>query len=441
MNTEIKKHIYSYILKHKKDSDKIYDPNFHKDWQSRVFFDDNDEILRWAILKIEFNNGRVVYNYTDEEGIICFPTTKNHTWKVVKKNVRISDKELSILKHINKIKEEEAEIYDPFVHKDWTYKEKNIDGKSYADCIFRYEFSDGKLVYAFSDAKSIVPSPNLKFSSLTSIRITEFYDEKKDDNTLNILAGVFIFPIILIGIFLVGRSNENSAESINRRAYNEYIKYNNLLEKKIDSVRKKNLFIYVYTNDFDSLSASISPNLSIYENSTPSNFMSYAKKQDIADKYKDFIENEETKGYDVWLKTKEENFNIINMVSAEDKYKVAQSYYYTTKEKEQVTKLRNKDKRLNSIIERRHIDSIQKASSVLSEKELLNSEFENPLKAILTPRINLKNKTHKFYFTVFSENATKKEVEYNVPFFEKMFLKSEKCSNCSIRKIRINTQN
>lgn len=442
MNTDIEKYIYSYILKYKKDSDKIYDPNFHKDWQSRVFFGNNDEILRWAILKIEFHDGRVVYNYTDEEGVVCFPITKNHTWKIVKKNPKISEKELSILKHIEIIKEKDAEIYDPFIHKNWKYEKKNITGETYKNYIFKYQFNDDKIIYAYSDANGMGPTP-IKEGAITSIKITKYIEDEGEDNSLSILAGILFFFIIIVGIFLISLStkNNNSIESISKKAYNEYVKYNNILVNKLDSVKQANPFFYVYTNDFDTLTAVIQPNLKTYENPYSSSLPSYVNNQELADQYKSFLKDEKAKGYNVWLKTKEEIFNILNITTGDNKYKVAQSYYYTKKEKEQVTKLRNKDKRLNSIIKRRHVDSIQKESSVLSEKELLSSEFEHPLKALFAPRINLKNKTHKFYFTIFSKNATKKEIKEKLLLFEKMFLDGEKCSDCLIREIKINTQN
>ncbi|WP_159263611.1 hypothetical protein [Tenacibaculum maritimum] len=163
-----------------------------------------------------------------------------------------------------------------------------------------------------------------------------------------------------------------------------------------------------------------------------------------ADDLKWFIDNEDTKGYDIWLNTNRVEIVIgrLNKNKGTD-LNVSMTYFYSKKTKEHLkkqAKKRNK-RRLLNYTRRENLDSIQTARVIVPTKieEKPKNNLGNMLmrfdEKIIQSAIKQKNPTQKIYLSFYSKNATKEELESKIEEFEKLFYDGKKSKDYKIRKV------
>ncbi len=326
--------------------------------------------------------------------------------------------------------------------------------------VFRVTLADEQVIYNFSDENGevMLPEEGSNYFDIEVIYIdgdpefkTFFKDEEESDKKSGFswstfliyfigyggLALALLFRIFGDDIISYYRAKNDPLRKSIERTNKDYVTYNNLIVEKVDSVRKENPFLYVYTNDKEPLSFKIRPNVDLYENPYKDKMPYFMSLQDKALAFKSFIQNEKEKGYDIWLKTTRKHIAIGNYRPQDTvtKYSVDMTYFYTEKEKEVVRKNNSRYKALNNLYKRPHIDSLQTASVILTFNELKEGRYKNAIKALLIPRINPKNKTQKVYFTFHSKNGSKEELESKIQAFTKMYFKGKQQKGYTLRKV------
>ncbi len=375
---KIKQLIKDYILEIKNPEDKIYDPNIHVNWEEHQFSDEEGILIKWTIFKIIFADGQIIYNFSDENGITTLPN-EDIDFKI---EIEITlDKDDPIVKELVKNETDSRFSWSSF----WAHL----------------------LVYG----------------------------------------GLALFIIIrFFGPAIISYYKEinNPLRKAMERADKDYVSYNNLIVDKLNTIKTENPFLYVYTNDKEPLSFVILPNMERYEdpykkhNILMPNLVIQEQQNVIL---KDFIDNEAEKGYNIWLKTTRKYLLVGNYTQdTTQRYNVDMTYFYTDEEKETVKRIHEKRKKeetyvFNDIFKEPHVDSLQTSSTILSLEQLQTGDYENIMQALFAPHVNPKNKTQKIYFTIYSKNGTKSELENQIQAFTQMFFKGKKCKDCIIRKV------
>ncbi len=368
-----------YILAKKNPEDKIYDPYTYTNWEEHLVVNQERSPLKWRIFKITLADGQIVYNVSDENGMAALPKA-DVDYKI----------ELKI------IIDEDNPFATAFIN---TEDDLGFSWSSFWAYVLVY---GGLALFVL-----------IKFFGPA---IIEYYKEKNDPVRKHI-----------------------------ERIGKEHATYHNLIVSKLDSVKTAHPFLYVYTNDTDTLSFVIEPNMERYEdpfkkhNIDMFDFIVQEQKNAVL---KNFIDNEKEQGYNIWLKTTRKYLLIGNYTqdTTIEKYNVDMTYFYTDREKEIVKRAREKrDKRekytIDSPLKEPHIDSLQTSSVILSLEELATGDYNHPIKALFAPRVNPKNTTQKIYFTIFSKNGTKAELDNKIEAFQHMFCKGKKCKDFTIRKV------
>ncbi|PIE48247.1 MAG: hypothetical protein CSA40_01320 [Flavobacteriales bacterium] len=335
--------------------------------------------VEWSIVKIIFSDGRIIYNYSDENGVVALPGD-DEDYKI--------DLEIFI--------DEDDPMYQEFVDS------QNDTDSSWSNYWTKVLFYGGLIAFGLL----------LIFGE----SIIAYYKEKND-------------PI------------RKAIEKAGR----DHATYTNIIADKLDSIRTANPYVYVYTNDKDSLSFVIQPNLESYEDMYSKHNLSmpgYIIQQDKNAILKRFIVHEKEDGYNIWLKTTRKHLLTGHYTNdTVSKYKTSMTYFYTDKEKETVKRIREKRQRNNQyfktkLFQEAHVDSLQTSFAILSAEELEKGDYNDNIKAVFAPRINPKNKTQKIYFTFYSKNGTESALENKIQAFTQMYFNGKKCNDCSIRKVR-----
>ncbi|MCL5246937.1 hypothetical protein M4I21_14030 [Cellulophaga sp. 20_2_10] len=212
-----------------------------------------------------------------------------------------------------------------------------------------------------------------------------------------------------------------------------------------DSITNKNSSLHIYTNDTTELTASIRPNIN-YDVFNEYGFPRpvIQKNNAITAELNRFLKNRDSLGYNIILNTKKGGFYLKRLVNnnKETEYVTFSTYYYNSKEKDHLKELINKKNNYTSILQSkeekiRELDSLQKAKIIFTETELDNQKIKSGLKLIMGPRIKLKDSTHLFYFTAYSNSITKEHLKTKLQNFVPLFLKKQDTTNCFIKEVTI----
>ncbi len=240
--------------------------------------------------------------------------------------------------------------------------------------------------------------------------------------------------------------NKSSAEN-SIEQYNEKI---DEIEAIIDSALNANTDIYIYTNDTSINEGTFYPDLN-YDV-----FNDYGRIRPLIQKSKDvieavdyFIDNKDSLGFNVKLESKNSKFKMMNINNLDEKleFKVFSSYYYSNDQIEHLKEYAENNRVTSSPAYRNLIESkeeqiqnlYKQQSSILvfTESELNRQKIDSGMKALLAPRINLKDSTQYFYFSSYNKRIDKEQFKKKVKAFNKMFLAYQDTSNCYIRTIKL----
>lgn len=347
--------------------------------------------------------------------------------------------------YILDVKKPNEEVYNANTHAGWQAQEfSKEDGSPLKWSVFKITFEDGRVVYSYSNEKGVVamPSSDEDYALVIDIAPTSIKSKLKYYASITLIIALIVFAVLfdLFGGSIIAyfKAKNDPLRKAQKRASKNYVTYNNMVFDKQEAIRKANPYLYVYTNDTASLSFGIYPNIDHYRNPYAPGFVNTQNK---ASELESFVNNEHKRGYNVRLNTEQKRLLIANykpIDTAEISYKIVQTYLYTDKEKEIVKRARARGSKLSRLRLRKlpHIDSLQTSIVLLSKKEFESGQYKHPMKKLFAPRINLKNPTHKFYFSVYSNNVTKQQLQDKIDIFRKNHLNSQKCDQCQIRKVR-----
>jgi len=377
----------------------------------------------------------------------------------------IHRKKLKELKdYVLSIKDVKDQFYDPKIHTDWEETKLLIsEDKPIKWCVVRvYRDEDNFSIYSFSDENGNVALPKSEAGGLNAeivytigeTSLNEIYKEvekqqpQKSGWKYEIVGLILILLFAYVRFILPGQIRQyklqKEQELINnvvQKPYTEYEKYISQIVKKVRALEKENPFIYVYTNDTEPLDFRILPNVQVYQN-IDNYSLGFVTKQMQADDLKSFIDNEDTKGYFIWLNTNRIHISIrkLNKNKTAD-LNVTMTYFYSEKIKEQLKKQVEKRKKYQFINGKTEdLDSIQTARVIIpSEIEKKSKNLEGILmrfdEKIIQSAIKQKNSTQKIYFSFYAKNGSKEELESEIKKFEKLFYDGKKSKDCKIRKV------
>ncbi|CAA0223835.1 hypothetical protein [Tenacibaculum maritimum] len=368
--------------------------------------------------------------------------------------------------HVLSFKEAKDQFYDPKVHTDWEEKVIFIsEDKPAKWCVFRiYIDEEDYSIYTFSDGNGNIALPNEEAKELDidiiyssdESTFNEIFGEVKEQQSQKTKwkyeVGGLILALLIgyISFILPGQIRQYKLQkeqelisNVIAKPYADYENYRSQIVNRVDSLEEENPFIYVYTNDTEPLDFCILPNLQVYQNNN-SYSPDFSIKQMQADDLKWFIDNEDTKGYDIWLNTNRVEIVIgrLNKNKGTD-LNVSMTYFYSKKTKEHLKKQAKKrnERRLLNYTRRENLDSIQTARVIVPTKieEKPKNNLGNMLmrfdEKIIQSAIKQKNPTQKIYLSFYSKNATKEELESKIEEFEKLFYDGKKSKDYKIRKV------
>lgn len=372
------KELKDYILSFKNSKDQIYDPKVYTDWENSTIFITENIPARWCVFRIYIKEKNLcIYNFSDEEGNVTIP---------------------------------------------------NVETKEY----------DAEIIYTNDESLSEL---------FDKIHEKEQQQIKKTDWKVEIGGVVLALIIGYISLILPNQIRQNKLqkeqELINQtisKPYVDFENYRSQIINKIESLEKKNPFIYVYTNDTEPLNFRILPNLTVYQN-----YNSYSShfniKQMQASDLKYFLDNEDVKGYNIWLNTTRTQIAIGNYnKDTVTEFNISMSYFHTKETKEYLkAKKRKRQPFINT--NRDNIDSIQTARVIVSREfeikppNKLGSLLMKFDEKIIQSAIKKKKPTQKIYLSFYSKNGSKQNLESKIEEFEKLFYKDKKSKDYKIRKV------
>ncbi len=368
--------------------------------------------------------------------------------------------------YVLSFKDVKDQFYDPKVHTDWEETVILIaEGKPAKWCVFRiYMDEEDHSIYTFSDEKGNVALPNEDAGKFdveiiyinddpTLVEIfKEAEQEQQPQKTgwkYEIGAIILALLICYVMFILPGQirqyklqKEQQQISDVIAKPYADYENYRSQIINKVRSLEKENSFIYVYTNDTEPLDFRILPNVQVYQNND-SYSPHFSTKRMQADDLKSFIDNEDTKGYHIWLNTNGVQVSIGKLSKNKTtELNVSMTYFYSKKTKEYLKKQAKKRKKYQFLnTERKNLDSIQTARVIVpSENEEKSKNNLGDIlmrfdEKIIQSAIKQKNPTQKIYLSFYSKNGLKEELESKIEKFEKLFYDGKKSKGFKIRKV------
>lgn len=376
INQKKLKELKDYVLDFKGVKDKFYDPKVHINWEETFISISEDKPLKWSVFRIYIKKEDYsIYTFSDENGRVSLP------------NDEAEEYDIDII-HTN----DESTFNNLFEESNQQQQQQPKKTE------WKYEIAGLILALIIGYVSFILPG---------QIRN---YKLQKDRNLINEMVS---------------------------KPYADFENYRRQIINKVQLLEQENPFIYVYTNDTEPLDFRILPNVKIYQNNNNYS-LHFNTKRIQADDLKYFLDNEDDKGYNIWLNTAKTQIAIGNYnKNTATEFNVSMSYFYTEKTKEHLKKQATKRKRQRLT----NLDSIQTARVTISEN--FEVKPRNKLvgllmrfdEKIIQSAIKKKSPTHKVYFSFYSKNGSKEDLESKIKNFEKLFFNGKKSKDYKIRKV------
>lgn len=342
----------------------------------------------------------------------------------------------SIQKNIKFIEETKLvgeEVFNKNTHRYWEKMTALDDsGKVSRNLILKFTFKSGKIIYSFSNHKGEIFYP--KKGEIIEVDYSQYiHPKRKLLNNIIKLYSIFMLISPLFIYPLIARHKKlNDPFRLERIETSKKLKlYSDIIHKKVDSVLKKNKYLYVYTNDTLLKEANLDLNYRFFDNI-------YNHSLAKANYLEGFLEKEDTLGYKVLLK-KDDRWLIGQKLKKIDtvlKLKLIVDYDISDKEIQHLKKL-SKDKRYRYLNIKPDTSRHHTGGMVLTREELRKHQLENSLKKTMKPTIDLSNSSYRFYYLSYNKALSEKELNVYVDDFKKMFLKNKECKGCFIKKIKL----